>query len=135
MRNLTAFPLLCLLLLPLLNLSASPITDRDAVRAIVGEAGNQPERGMIAVGNVIRNRGHLRGMYGMRNPVVDRQPAWVWVKARQAWAASATNNVALGATHFENTKAFGRPRWSANMKVTVVIKDHTFYKPKPKESL
>jgi spore germination cell wall hydrolase CwlJ-like protein len=98
------------------------------VRAIIGEAANQGELGMVAVGNVIRNRGHLRGLYGLRNPMVDKQPAWVWRQAERAWAQSATNDVVHGATHFENVKAFGRPRWAAGMRVTVVIKDHTFYK-------
>lgn len=124
-------------LLPLLqplSVSASPISDRDAVRAIVGEAANQGERGMVAVGNVIRNRGHLRGMYGLKNPMADRQPRSVWRTARRAWHKSATMDVVRGATHFENTKAFGRPRWATDMKVTIVIKDHTFYKPIGKEA-
>lgn len=109
-------------------MSASNISDRDAVRTIVGEAANQGEHGMVAVGNVIRNRGHLRGMYGLKNPMVDRQPRSVWRTARRAWHKSAALDVTRGATHFENTKAFGRPSWAAKMRVTVVIKDHTFFK-------
>lgn len=136
--------LLFLFLFIHLLLFASPFSERDAVRAIVGEAANQGERGMLALAGAIRNRGTLKGVYGLKNPSADKQPAWVWRQAERAWAMSATNDLSLGATHWENTKAFGVPYWAASMQVTVIIKDHTFYisrtagtkhKPKPKEAL
>ena len=105
------------------------IKDADAVRAIVGESSNQGERGMLAVAAAIRNRGTLKGVYGLRNPIADKQPEWVWSRARKAWSQSATNDITLGATHWENTKAFGVPYWAKSMRATITVKDHTFYKP------
>ena len=37
----------------------------DAIRAIVGEAANQGSQGMLAIACAIRNRGHLKGAYGL----------------------------------------------------------------------
>jgi hypothetical protein len=104
------------------------ITDSNAIRTIVGEAGNQGKNGMIAVGNVIRTRKNLKGFYGFKNPIADKQPKWVWIMAEKAWAESKTNNLVKGATHFENVKAFGKPYWAKDMAETVTIKDHTFFK-------
>jgi spore germination cell wall hydrolase CwlJ-like protein len=106
---------------------AGEIQERDAVRAIVGEAAGEGADGMLAVACAIRNRGTLRGVYGARNPMTARQPGWVWQQARAAWARSVTNDVTRGATHWENVRVFGRPSWAASMSVTTNIGRHTFY--------
>ena len=124
-----ALGVLAILLIALpVNATAAEIDSRLAVRAIVGEAANQGERGMLAVAGAIRNRGTLRGVYGVKNPIADRQPAWVWARAEKAWRESATNDVTHGATHWENCRAFGTPAWARSMTVTATIKDHTFFK-------
>ncbi len=105
-----------------------PINDNLAIRGIVGEAGNQGYKGMLAVGAAIRNRGTLRGVYGVKNPIVDKQPQWVFNMAAKAWNESRTNDITRGATHWENVKAFGKPYWAKKMTQTIVIKDHTFFK-------
>lgn len=105
-----------------------PIQSAQAIRAIVGEAANQGERGMLTLAGAMRNRGHLKGVYGLKNPCADKQPAWVWARAERAWAMSATNDLSRGATHWENVKAFGTPYWARTMTITVVEKDHTFFK-------
>ena len=84
---------------------------------------------MYAVACAIRNRGTLRGVYGLKSPHADKQPARIWEQARSAWVKSATGpDTTFGATHWENVKAFGKPRWAKHMKATVVIRDHTFFK-------
>ncbi len=108
--------------------SAVNIQDQPAIRAIVGEAANQGYTGMLAVAGAIRNRGTLQGVYGLRNPAADRQSREVWARARQAWAASATNDITGGATHWENVRAFGMPAWARAMRKTVCIKDHQFFR-------
>lgn len=122
-----ALGLACLILLAG-RLNAAPISDTQAVRAIVGEAANQGRVGMLAVAGAIRNRGTLKGVYGVKNPSVDKQPAWVFERARTAWASSATNDITHGATHWENFAAFGKPRWAGAMTVTTNIGAHTFMK-------
>lgn len=113
---------------PAINHQPSTLHSAQAVRAILGEAAGEGETGMLAVAAAIRNRGTLKGVYGLRNPAVDRAPARVWASARRAWAMSATNDITLGATHWENVKAFGKPRWASSLTVTTNIGRHTFYK-------
>lgn len=108
--------------------SAGDLRDQDAIHAIVGEAANQGYRGMLAVAGAIRNRGTLAGVYGLQNPMADKQPHRVWMQARAAWRESATNDITLGATHWENVRVFGKPTWANTMHVTVIVKEHLFFK-------
>jgi spore germination cell wall hydrolase CwlJ-like protein len=110
------------------------VTDADAVRAIIGEAANQGNRGMLAVACAIRNRDKagaspLAGVYGLQARHVDHEPAWVWARARAAWIRSATADITAGATHWENTAAFGVPYWARTMTATVTVGNHRFFKP------
>jgi spore germination cell wall hydrolase CwlJ-like protein len=105
-----------------------PLTDSNAIRTIVGESSNQGYIGMLGVADVIRNRKSLQGFYGFNNPVVNKSPKRILEMAKKAWYESKTNDVTGGAIAFENVKAFGMPKWAKKMKVTKVIKDHTFFK-------
>lgn len=107
---------------------AEEIPESKAVRAIMGEASNQGYNGMLAVACAIRNRGTLKGVYGVKAKHVDNEPKWVWNLARKAWKESATRDCTNGADHWENVKAFGTPSWTKNMKLVYVCKDHRFYK-------
>jgi hypothetical protein len=132
-RTRTATTALLLLISALTASAASPTLDfrlqtSDCVRAIVGESANQGRDGMLAVAGAIRNRGTLKGVYGLKSKVSSQQPEWVWQRARLAWAMSATNDISRGATHWENIKAFGEPRWAKSLTVTTNIGAHTFYK-------
>ncbi|RLC74947.1 MAG: hypothetical protein DRJ03_31085 [Chloroflexi bacterium] len=116
-----------LLILVMCPLAHAKIDDSLAVRAIIGEAGNQGYYGMLAVAVGIRNRGTLKGVYGVRAKHVDREPQWVWDMARMAWAESETNRIHSG-THWENIKAFGAPYWVSSMEMVYEYKDHRFYR-------
>lgn len=107
---------------------SEPIKDSDAIKAIIGEAANQGYKGQLAVAGAIRNRTTLKGVYGLKSDMVASQPKRVWDMAKKAWNESKTNDISLGATHWENIKAFGNPYWTKRMKKTVLIKDHQFYK-------
>jgi len=124
-------PFLTLLLMTLAGATRADICETDAIRAIVGEAANQGPEGMLAVAGAIRNRGTLHGVYGLHNPCVDQQPAWVWQNARTAWSASLTNDITHGATAWENTQAFGTPYWAKSMQPTAKIGDQQFYSQRP----
>lgn len=104
------------------------IPESQAIRAIIGESSNQGYVGMLAVAEAIRNRGHLKGVYGLKSPHVDNEPQWVFNLAKKAWGESKTTNLVKGADHWENIKAFGVPPWAKTMTKTVTIKDHAFYK-------
>ena len=106
---------------------ATPISDADAVRAIIGEAEGESFKGKVAVAEAIRNRGTLRGVYGFKAKRVDQAPDWVWREARRAWKKSKQSNLVKGATHFESTD-FPIPGWSKKMRMTAHIGKHKFYK-------
>ena len=106
---------------------AMAIDNNLAVRAIIGEASNQGYQGMLAIAVGIRNRGHLKGVYGVKAKHVDKQPPWVWDRARKAWKESEHNRIHTG-THWENIKAFGTPYWVSSMNKVYEYKDHVFYK-------
>ena len=110
------------------NNKTMPLTNENAVRAIIGEAANQDDRGMLAIACVIRNRRSLQGVFGANAKHVHNQPAWVWAKATKAWQQSATQDITNGSTHWENVTAFGEPSWAKHMIRTIKIKDHQFFK-------
>lgn len=119
--------LLALLTVPA-SASVSNVSDKLAVMAIMGEASNQGFEGMVAVGEAIRNRGSLKGVYGVKSKHIYRDSRYVWDSARKAWQASKTSNLVKGADHWENIKAFGKPKWADEMLETARIRDHVFYR-------
>lgn len=106
---------------------ADVIPDALAVRAIIGESSDQGYKGMLAVACGIRNRGTLRGVYGVNANHVDKEPKWVWDLAKKAWSESENNRIHTG-THWENINAFGTPDWAKEMKMVYKYKEHVFYR-------
>lgn len=117
-----------LLLLIIALPAVAQVSERDAVRTIIGEAAGEPYAGKLAVASVLRTRGSTKGFVGLHAKHIDRQPAWVWEQARRAWRESATRDYANGATHFESTD-FKRPTWSKGMTIVAHIGKHNFFKP------
>lgn len=107
---------------------AFAFTENDAVRAIIGEASGQGYQGMLAVACAIRNRGTLKGVYGLKAKHVDRQPRWVWVKARKAWKEAKRRDITRGATHWHNVDREGENYWTRKLTKTVKINQHQFYR-------
>lgn len=118
--------LITILLISLITPAHAEVDSTKAVRAIIGEAANQGYRGMLDLASGIRNRGTLKGVYGLHAKHVDREPKWVWKLARKAWKESAHHRTHTG-THWENVKAFGTPPWAKSMNVVHRYKDHVFY--------
>ena len=106
---------------------AEEMDNNSAIKAIIGEAANQDYQGMLAVAVGIRNRGTLQGIYGLKAKHINREPKWVWDLAQKAWQESKYNHIHSG-THWENIKAFGKPKWAYAMKEVYRYKDHIFYK-------
>lgn len=127
------FNLLFILLVPKL---AHAYTDEQAIHAIIGEAENQGEQGMIYVACAIVNRGTLKGVYGLHAPRVvhhkysemvlnEAHTAWDLVHKEDGWQYC---QAVQGASNWENTTAFGLPGWAKQMKVVLVYRDHKFFK-------
>ena len=84
----------------ILSTCHAEIGGAEAVRAIIGEAGNQSDRAMLAVACALRNRGSLAGVYGVDNPVVNRAGEKLRARAAQAWRASALRDIVRGCRYF-----------------------------------
>lgn len=98
-----------------------------AIKAIVGEAEGESYRGKLAIAEALRNRGHVRGVYGVSSPRLSKAPKWVWVEAEKAWKESANTNLVKGADHWESTD-FKVPTWAKKMTKTAIIGKHVFYR-------
>lgn len=109
-----------------------PYNDRNAILSIIGEGENQGYTGMLALAGAIRNRGTLKGVYGIKAPRVVKRlySKATYVMAEKAWMESLRVDITKGADHWENIKAFGKPYWAASMKETYRYKDHVFYMAK-----
>jgi hypothetical protein len=106
--------------------------DHQAIKAIIGENDKDGFAGMYAVACAIRNRGTLKGVHG-RYKKLWNVPDGTIMKASRAWHTSEYGrDVTKGATHWENVKAFGKPKWAKDMVVTATIGRHVFYKTRRK---
>ena len=105
----------------------SKFTDQMAIKAILGEARGEGFMGMYAIACAIRNRGSLKGVFGL---VATMEPidAKLSDLATKAWFNSATGpDVTFGAQFWEGTK-FKKPYWSKNMEKTATIGHNDFYR-------
>lgn len=104
------------------------------VALLVSEAGDQGYGGLLAVAEVLRNRGwRTAGFSGLHrkelHDFVSRQPRRVFRDARRAIAeARRGSDTVKGATHFDNVGAFGRPRWASGMRQVAEVGSHVFWR-------
>ena len=107
-------------------------------KGLIGEAVSEGHQGMYAVGCVYRNRlkkGMNLGCVALKRKSLDnfvrRQGKKYAIMAQgivQELFENDGKDITGGATHYENTKVFGIPRWVKKMKITCKIGSHTFYK-------
>lgn len=96
--------------------------------AILGEASDQGTRGMLAVACALRNRGSLRGVYGVSNPVIAQASPALRAQALAAWRKSATTDITGGATHWGNLRDIQTAKFYSRLTFTVKIGGHYFFK-------
>ena len=105
-----------------------PISEKRAIKAILGEARGGGYEAMYAVACGIRNRGTLKGVRGV-NAFMEPISGDLYQLASKAWHTSEDGpDVTHGGTHWENVKKFGKPRWTRKMAETAIIGDHVFYR-------
>lgn len=120
--------LVALIALALTTPAFAAIDESRAIKAIIGESAKETYKGQLAVAHAIRNRGHLRGVHGLKKWKSRSTPA-AWQRASRAWAESQfTKDPTRGATHWENVGLFGWPWWSKDMDVTARIGKHVFFR-------
>ena len=129
------FLIIFLLLASTASASIPELNSENAVNAIIGEAEAEPMAGKIAVAEVIRRRGSLRGIYGIHSPRVRMASPAVRKDCELAWAKKGTN-LTRGATVWGNaddvrkwkTRAKKYPRhWFNRMHQTAQIGRHFFF--------
>jgi hypothetical protein len=119
------------------NPRKSKIPEALALRAIAGEAEGESYEGMVALAEAIRNRGTLKGVYGLNAPRVKsgKVSKETYAKIKKAWKESETSNKVGGADHWGNDsdlKKFEKEKWYSNMQKTIKIGNHTFLVNKKK---
>jgi hypothetical protein len=107
-------------------------------KGLIAEACNQGYDGMYAVACCVRNRidaGMNTGLCALKRKDLDafckKQGRLYEVMAKDIITKVFEQNgvdTTFGATHYENIKAYGLPRWAVDMAITVKIKDHTFFR-------
>lgn len=112
---------------------AAQVDPARAVNAIIGEAEGESYAGKLAIAAAIRNRGHLRGVYGERAPRVVGKLYGRDARrdAIKAWEESEHTDPTHGATGWGNDadlREFAKHKWWRKCVVTVKIGNHTFYK-------
>lgn len=121
------------------GLAHKSYSEQDYINAIIGEASNQGYEGMLGIANAIRNRAKvpyyknnvLHGVYGLNNPQVKTASKDIRAMAEKAWKDSATKDITGGAYLWgsdSDIEKFKTQAWFKNVKPTVKIGAHTFFK-------
>lgn len=101
---------------------------------LIAEAANQGYDGMLAVAEVMRARSwNMRPFCASKRKdlaaFVARQPQRVRDNAHKALqAARAGSMTVMGATHYENVRAFGVPKWAKGLKPVATVGEHVFWR-------
>lgn len=104
-----------------------------AILAVIGEAEAEGYRGMLAVACAIRNRGTLKGVYGLKSPRVRNHlySAHTYALASAAWKESGNHDITEGATGWGNESdlnKFCSTTWWHKCQITAYYGHQWFYK-------
>jgi hypothetical protein len=111
---------------------ARAYTNEEAIKAIIGEAESEPYIGKVAIGEVIRKRGSLKGIYGINAPRV-RQVKYshkCYLEAQKAWYASITSDYSHKSEGWGNANdliKFKRSKWFKKCYIVCKIGNHYFW--------
>ncbi len=129
-----AFIAIIILLIGIISAHAAtvPLNDKNAILAIIGEGENQGYTGMLALAGAIRNRGTLKGVYGINAPrvVKHKYSSTTYNQAKKAWAESEYKDTTKGAEGWGNDRdleLFKQTAWFGKCRITTQVKDHWFY--------
>lgn len=125
-----ALSLACLFIVPYSPSWAQELPKDKVVDCIIGEA-EGGYYGMLAVAHAIRNRGHLRGVYGCNSPRVRyrKYSGTTFVQAVQAWEDSRLGqDITKGADHWQSDADLEKkPSWLAACRKTLSAGGNHFF--------
>lgn len=126
---------ICIVCVNLINFFDRPkvqrksFTDAQAIRAIIGEYGKADLDGMGMIAHAIRNRGTLRGVYGLNAKHVDHEPKAIWKLATIAWEKSKTSpDPVFGADSWYSISDYSKYGTPYGMKLMLFSKGFYFFK-------
>jgi len=132
MKTSTVFLLFFVLLAPLSKAQADTLPKNKVVDCIIGEAEGGGYPGMLAVAHAIRNRGHLRGVYGCNSPRVKQRKysSATFVQAVRAWEDSRLGrDITNGADHWQSAADLEKqPVWLAACTPTIEAGGNYFFR-------
>ncbi len=119
------------LIITILWINSTLPKEEKEIRAIIGEASGEGYLGMLHIASAIRNKGHLKGVYGLNAPHIQTEPPWVWKQAKKAWKESEYNRTHTG-DHWGSKKYdkdwIARMEASPNFVKVYEYKNHVWYK-------
>lgn len=115
-----------------------PLTDKNAILAIIGEAEGEPLEGKRALACTLRNRGTLSGVYGINAPRVKKHQysQATYTQVSKVWQSSSNTAYCseyLGADHWGSLKVDGawiKKMKKAGYKHVATVGNHAFYASK-----
>lgn len=113
---------------------AAVIPEDKAIKCVIGEAENQGFIGMLALSHALRNRGTLKGCYGLNSPRVRHHlySHRIYLMAQKVWEQSSIDyDMTRGATGWGNAQdldKFAKCKWWRNCTITFMYRDHYFYR-------
>jgi len=125
------------------EVTTKSMSDKDGMRAILGEAesGDKTEKQMVA--EITRRRGSLQGIYGA-NYIFEKGGKWyrkhskngslieinnrIVEEAKDAWNKSKTSNLSDGATHWQSDEDLKKSHWDEDDRFEIKGRrgHHTF---------
>ena len=118
--------ILLMMFLAVTNSAYAGIDNTNAIKALIGEACGQGDKELQAHAYVLKNRGTLRGVYGLHSKQVAKASGETWQRASKAW------NIALE----DHSDPFGgRTEWRSLYDLKIMAKrgetpkSHGLYDP------
>lgn len=112
---------------------AEPLTEQNAILSIIGEGESEGFTGLYALACAIKNKGNLKGVYGLHSPRVKKHlySQETYALAKLAWEKAKTGrDITFGATVWGNKNdviKFRSLRWFRAYHETFRHKGHIFY--------
>lgn len=105
----------------------------NCIKALVGEVEGESFQCKLATAEALRNRGSLKGVYGINSPRIKKAPRRVFDDCTRAWLSvtrSKTNYV-RGATVWgsaQDLKSFKKQSWFQSYEFVCKVGNHYFYR-------
>ena len=116
--------------------NAASFNSYNCVKALIGEVEGESFLTKLATAECLRNRGTLKGVYGINSKRIAKASDKVKADCLRAWTESSRTNLVKGATVWGNAsdvKIFKKSKWFKSYEQTAQVGRHYFFKLKTKK--